>query len=155
MFWVKPAGLEDKPVIFNLLQLDMDELSQFPDEEPDYKDEKGVYSYPYFDHYWREHERFPYLLYSDSAIAGFALVRQDGKQWEMAEFYVLPQFRLRSLATTCVTEIFKKHPGKWKIGYNKYNKPGQALWQKAAERFSKGDILVEEDASHDYLLFSV
>ncbi len=103
MFWVKPAGLEDKPVIFNLLQLDMDELSQFPDEEPDYKDEKGVYSYPYFDHYWREHERFPYLLYSDSAIAGFALVRQDGKQWEMAEFYVLPQFRLRSLATTCVT----------------------------------------------------
>ena len=156
IFSVKPAVIQEKPLIFDLLQLYMDELSRFPDENPDYKDENGIYHYPYLDHYWKESERFPYLLLDEGEIAGFALVRLDGDHWEMAEFYVLPQFRRRGLAMTCVRDIFKRHPGGWKIMHNRHNQAGRALWWKLAERFAQGEILAgEEDASHDYLGFLV
>ena len=157
-FFIKPALIEEKQVIFNLIQHYLDELSRFPDEEPDYKDADGVYQYRYLDAYWTEKERFPYLMRCEENIAGFALVRvkvEDGGLWEIAEFYVLPEFRQRGLAMASVTEIFKRHPGEWKIMFNKHNQPGRALWQKVAERFSKGDILTESDASHEYLCFTV
>ena len=155
-FSVKPAIIEEKQIIFALIQPFLDELSQFPDQDPDYKDEDGVYQYPYLGHYWREKERFPYLLYSDSNIAGFALVRQGWEQWEMAEFYVSPEFRRRGLAMTCVTEIFKRHPGLWRISFNKYNNPSRQLWKKLALTLTRGDIEEgESDKNHDYILFSI
>src|SRR3989304_7436412 len=95
-------------------------------------------------------------MYCGEQIAGFALVRvrvEDDGLWEIAEFYVLLEFRRRGLAMTCITEIFKKHPGEWKIMFNKHNQPGRGLWQKVAERFSKVDILSEEGSNHEYLRF--
>lgn len=156
VFTLRAALAEEKPIIFDLLQVYMDELSHFPDENPDYKDENGVYAYPYLDAYWQEDVRFPYLLYADGYVGGFALVRRDGEHWEMAEFYVSPQFRRCGLAMACVTEIFEKHPGHWKIMYNKHNQAGRALWQKLAERCSTGVVVAgEEDGSHDYVRFLV
>lgn len=61
-FSIKPATIEEKPVINALLQPYLDEFSRFPGEHPDYKDNKGVYQYPYLDAYWQENIRFPYLL---------------------------------------------------------------------------------------------
>lgn len=157
-FHVVPATIEEKLVILALIQPYLEELSRFPDIEPLHKDENGVYQYSYLDAYWEEKERFPYLLHSDGKIAGFALVRVrvevDGR-WEMAEFYLLPQFRRRGLAMSCVADIFEKHPGEWTIMFNKHNLPGRALWRKVAEHFAKGDIKTEQDPSHDYLLFTV
>ena len=49
------------------------------------KDENGAYHYRYLNAYWQENERYPDLLYSDSKIAGVALVRQDGYHWEVGE----------------------------------------------------------------------
>ena len=155
-FSIKPATIEQKQIIYALIQPYLDELSHFPDQNPDPKDGNGVYLYPDLDAYWQEAARYPYLLYSNSKIAGFALVRLDGEHWEMAEFYVLPEFRRRGLAMTCATEIFKRHPGEWRIGFNKHNQPSRALWQKLAEHLSKGEILAgEEDTNHDYIRFSV
>ncbi|MFC2014414.1 GNAT family N-acetyltransferase [Chloroflexota bacterium] len=155
-FTLKSAAVEEKQVIFALLQPYLDELSRFPDEDPDYKDESGIYRYPYLDHYWREAERYPYIFYSASEIAGFALVRQDGEQWHIAEFYVLPQFRRLGLAMTCVTEIFRKHPGDWEIEFSKHNQAGCGLWHKMAEQYSRGDILLgESGTSREHVRFSV
>jgi predicted acetyltransferase len=105
-FFLKPANIEEKQVIFNLFQPYLNELSHFPDEEIEYKDEKGIYKYPYLDHYWRESERYPYLLLKDDRVAGFALVRRVEEHWEMGEFYVSPEFRRCGVATTCATDIF-------------------------------------------------
>ncbi|MDP3879910.1 MAG: GNAT family N-acetyltransferase [Dehalococcoidales bacterium] len=155
-FSVKPASLEQKQIISSLLQPYLTELSRFPDENLDYKDGNGTYFYPYLNAYWLEKERSPYLLYDDRRIAGFALVRQDGEHWEMAKFYVLPEFRRCGLGMTCAMEIFKRHPGEWRIGYNKQNQASRALWQKLAELLSKGDILAgASDASHDFTSFLV
>src|SRR3990170_3553365 len=105
---IKLAKISEKETIKNLLQPYLTELSVFPDEDPDYKDRNGTYLYPYLDAYWKEKERFPYLMYCEEQIAGFALVRvrvEDDGLWEIAEFYVLLEFRRRGLAMTCITEI--------------------------------------------------
>jgi predicted acetyltransferase/SAM-dependent methyltransferase len=154
-FSIKAATIEEKPVIHVLLQPYLDELSGFPGEVIDYKDVNGIYHYPYLDNFWQEDTRFPYLLYSDDVLAGFALIRKVANHWEMAEFYVKPLFRHIGLARKCVTEILKKHPGTWKIDFNKNNKPGQALWKSIAENNAFGDIIDGKTASgHSFIRFT-
>jgi predicted acetyltransferase len=153
---IKPASVEEKQTIFSLLQFYLKELSQFPDEQIEYLDQDGVYHYPYLDAYWLDNERYPYILLTNNEIAGFALVRQESTHWEMAEFYILPEFRRRGLATTSVLDIFKKHAGMWQIEFNKHNQAGRALWLKIAKRSSKNDILFGYlKTGHDYISFSV
>jgi predicted acetyltransferase len=155
-FYIKSAIQEEKQILFAILQPYLDEIMHYPGEDVDYKDRNGLYQYPYLDNYWHEKERFPYLLYKDKDIVGFALVRHTGENWEMAEFYIIPQFRRQGCARTCVTEIFKKHPGEWNISYNKHNQAGRELWKRLAELFSKDHVLtVDENANHEYLRFSV
>ena len=155
-FSVKSAVIEEKVAIFTLLQPYLDELSRFPNENLDYKDENGTYLYPYLNIYWREDERFPYLLYDGGKLVGFALVRQDGEHWEMAEYYIIPEFRRRGLGEACAADILKKHLGEWRLGFNKQNLASRNLWRKLAENLSNGNIEEgESDASHDYICFSV
>ena len=153
---IKKATIEDKPIIHELIQPYLDELSQFPDEEPDYKDDNGIYQYPYLDNYWQEATRFPYLLLRDNEVAGFALVAFYDGYWRMSEIFVLPGFRKLRVAFDCVTEIFREHPGQWQISFNKHNTPSRSLWDRLAETLSleiisRGSL----DRNHDYIRFSV
>ena len=151
---IKEATIEEKLIIHNLIQPYMDELSKFPDDSPDYKDEDDIYHYPYLDDYWLEDTRYPYLLFRDNKIAGFALVSYYDSYWRMAEIFVLPEFRQNRVAFDCSSEIFREHPGIWKISFNKRNFPSQSLWQKLADNLSKGTISAgQSTSSHDYIMF--
>jgi predicted acetyltransferase len=153
---IRPAKIEEKKIIFALLQPYLSELSRFPDKYPDYKDENGIYLYPYLDAYWKEKERYPYLLYDKEKIAGFALVRKNGDCWELSEFYVKPIFRRRGLAEACAADIFLRHPGPWKISFNKFNRASRYLWRKLAKNLCHAEIDEGElDISHDYIRFSI
>jgi predicted acetyltransferase len=155
-FSIKPAEISEKETIFGLLQSYLTELSQFPDENPDYKDENGIYQYPYLDPYWQEDDRFPYLFYADDRLAGFSFVRKVRGKWQMAEFYVSPEFRRRGLAMKCAEDIFRIHAGRWAIRFNKHNNPSRQLWKKLADKLAEGDIEEgEADGSHDYIGFSI
>ena len=155
-FSVRLGVPEEKTIIHSLLQPYLDELCRFTGEIAEYKDEHGIFQYPYLDAYWQEKERFPYLLVADERIAGFALVRKDNDHWEIAEFFIKPEFRRRGLGEAATLVILKKHPGLWQISYNKHNKPGQHLWIKLAEKFTKDKVKTGElDVSHDFVSFSV
>ena len=152
---VKPASIHEKSTVERLLQAYLTELSQFPDENPDYKDAQGIAQYPYLNAYWQEDCRYPYLLYAGNELAGFALVRKGSDFYEIAEFYVLPPFRRVGLGTTCAGDVIRRYPGRWRIGFNRHNQPGRQLWKKVASRLASGDVEEgEADASHDYIRFS-
>jgi len=154
-FSIRPATPAEKPVIEALLQPYFTELSRLPDEHPDPQDENGTCLYPYLDAYWRESLRFPYLLLSGNDLAGFALVRHNGFEWEMAEFYVKPEFRGRGLGLTCATLIVENHPGAWHIGFNRANHAGRRLWTKLPSEVADGIVRAgQADASHNYVEFS-
>ena len=155
-YLIKPAKINDKEIIRKMLQPYLTELSRFDDISPDPKNEKGEYVYPYLDNYWEEADRHPYLFNCSEKIAGFALVSKEGDHYEMAEFYVLPEFRHRGVGTACAADIFRKHAGHWRIGFNRQNQASRQLWKKMTRNLAKGNIEEgETDTSHDYLRFLV
>lgn len=124
-----PATPAQKPVIANLIQLylhDMTEFMPFP------VGADGRYAYDFLDRFWR----FPYLIMSDEEIAGFALVIDEcpltGRTpcWFMAEFFVLKAYRGRGLARSAVQKALAGHPGQWHIAVPHANKAAQAFWAK-------------------------
>ena len=69
---VVEASLEQKPALHRLMQLYLYDSTEFTgdDASPD-----GVFTYRYFDEYWREPDRdFPFLIYCGANLAGFVLV---------------------------------------------------------------------------------
>ena len=137
-FSIRPAPAAEKPLVAALFQAYFKELSRFPAAEPFARDESGAYVYPYFDRYWQEGVRFPYLLLEGDGVAGFALVRHNGTSREIAEFYVKPEFRRRGLGRACATLLVARHPGAWHIAFNRANRAGRALWTSLADDLSGG-----------------
>jgi len=93
------APVEQKNVLRHLLELYTYDFSEF---DPLDVNEQGLYGYEYFDHYWTEPERFPFLIKVNGNYAGFALVRkitQEGENYEpyfeMAEFFVMKKIPKR------------------------------------------------------------
>ncbi|WP_449396417.1 GNAT family N-acetyltransferase [Devosia riboflavina] len=124
-----PARPDQKPVIANLIQLylhDMTEFMPFP-VGPD-----GRYAYDFLDRFWR----FPYLIMSDDEIAGFALVIDEcpltGRSpcWFMAEFFVLKAYRGRGAGRSAVELALQAHPGQWHIAVPHANRAAQSFWSK-------------------------
>lgn len=127
-----PARDDQKPVIANLIQLylyDVTESMPFP------VGADGRFEYDFLDRFWR----FPYLIYSDNQLAGFALVIEEcpltGRQpcWFMAEFFVLKAYRRRGVGKAAVTAIIDRHPGDWHIAVPLANAPAQAFWGRALQ----------------------
>jgi ribosomal protein S18 acetylase RimI-like enzyme len=61
--------------------------------------------YRYFDAYWVEPERLPFLIDADGSIAGFCLIRVLGDCWHIAEFSVLPEQRRHGVGRAAVEKL--------------------------------------------------
>lgn len=125
-----PARPDQKPVVANLIQLylhDMTEFLPFP------VGEDGRYAYDFLDRFWRH----PYLIVSGDEIAGFALVVDEcpltGRSpcWFMAEFFVLRAHRARGAGKAALAQALQRHPGQWHIAVPHANKAAQVFWPKA------------------------
>lgn len=87
-----PATPAQKPVIANLIQLYLHDLTEVMPFPVGYD---GRFGYDFLDRFWR----FPYFIMSGAEIAGFALVIDScpltGRSpcWFMAEFFVLRPYR--------------------------------------------------------------
>ena len=49
--------------------------------------------YPYFDAYWSEPERLPFLIEADGEVVGLCLIRIRDGGWDIAEFSITPDHR--------------------------------------------------------------
>jgi len=125
-----PARPDQKPVIANLIQLylhDMTEFMPFP------VGADGRYAYDFLDRFWR----FPYFIMSGDEIAGFALVIDEcpltGRApcWFMAEFFVLKAYRGRGTGRSAVQQALQTHRGQWHIAVPHANRTAQVFWGKA------------------------
>jgi ribosomal protein S18 acetylase RimI-like enzyme len=64
--------------------------------------------YSYFDAYWTEPERLPFLIEVDGVVAGFCLIRVLDGGWHIAEFSVLPEKRRDGVGRAAVDEIVER-----------------------------------------------
>src|SRR5947209_14625718 len=71
--------------------------------------------YRYLKDYWSDSNRFPFTLWANTELAGFAFVcrtKQDQQPvFQLAEFFVKPKYRRRGIGMAAVTNIWRRFPG--------------------------------------------
>ena len=115
------------------IQYYLDELSKFVSIEKNFE---GQYDYPYLDHYWREPDRHPFIIYLNNETVGFLLVREDldptdgTSITEISELYILPAFRQRSVASNAIKKVLGYFPGNWRAAVLPNNEIGCSFWRQ-------------------------
>lgn len=134
-----PVANDQQLLIRNLLQLYLYDFTEFTDVT---RDNDGLFSYPYLDHYWREPDRYPFLIAKAGEPAGFALVRSvldpatNKSAFELAEFFVLRMFRGQKVGHEAVQLLCDLLPGNWIVKVLGTNLPAYHFWQSALEHFN-------------------
>lgn len=110
------------------------ELSQF-DSTIEF-DSDGTPIYNWFDNYWEEKERYPFLLCVENKFAGLALIREVGiKKYEIAEFYVIEEYRKDGNALWFASQIVKMFDGTFLFSTRIENKRAIRFWDKFVVQF--------------------
>jgi predicted acetyltransferase len=135
---VTPATEQDGPVLFNLYQLYIHDFTDFV-ERPLGND--GRFDYDPLPAYWTEPDRFPFIVWADGKLAGFALVKKgsdfSGKAgvWDMADFFIVRGVRRKGVGYSVAKRIWQQLPGSWEVRVITTNVQAQQFWAKAISRF--------------------
>ena len=108
-FNVQLASVDKNDAIFKLLITYSKELEQYQDNPTG-----EIASNKYFDFYWIEADRFPFVGYINEELIGFCLLRVEENYYSIAEFYIKPNFRQLGHGKTMIHSIieFCKEHGK-------------------------------------------
>jgi predicted acetyltransferase len=133
------AGLEQEPILANLLELYAHDFSEFHDLDIGADGRFGYMSLPL---YWSEPDRYPFLVKMDGKLAGVALVKRgsevSGNQtvWDMAEFFVLRGYRRRGIGIQIALEVWSRFPGPWQVRVMQSNVSAHHFWAHAISIFT-------------------
>jgi len=138
---LKRATIQDKPVLRNLLELYLHDMSEFDQSDVD---SHGCFVYNYLDHYWTENDRHAYLFLVDERLAGFALVNRHSvsgeDRWSMAEFFVMRKYRGSGIGRQAAVAVFDLWPGKWIVMQLADHPGSHASWRKVIGDYTGGDF---------------
>jgi predicted acetyltransferase len=148
------AGASDEAVVRNLFSLYVHDLSEFTGwDVPD----TGLFGASQFlAQYWgrkpedgRLHwpgglRGFPFLIRADGKLAGFALIREIGKDppsFDVGEFFVLRKYRGRGVGKEVAHRLFDMFTGNWQVRELPENTPAQAFWRRIIGEYTGGDYV--------------
>ena len=143
---LKEASAEQKSILERLMQLYMYDFSEIDDRDVNQINQQGLFEYKYLDSYWSESDRFPFLIYADDRIAGFALVgshpvlSEDKGGKVIAEFFVMRKYRRRGIGKKAAFHIFDKFAGRWEVGQMVANVAAQGFWRSIISEYTNGQF---------------
>lgn len=121
-----------------------------------------VTSYPYFLLYWSEQDRFPFTIWSEGKLAGFAFVRcvrdLGTETMQIAEFYIVPEKRRQGIGSAAAEALWRSFPGKWELQVHIRNKEATKFWSRCIGENSVQDRVEEisdDDGRRLFFNFSV
>jgi predicted acetyltransferase len=137
---IDPANRQQKSTIRNLMQFYLHDLSVYADEV---LDSDGLFHLDqYFDAYWSEAERHPFLIWVDDTLAGFAFVREiEPGIFSMAEFFVVRGFRGTGVAAKAAAELFDRFRGEWRVAQMERNVPAQRFWRRVIGEYTRENFV--------------
>lgn len=129
---------EDRELLWNINQKYMYEMTQY---YPEAMDERGNYSYEYFDMYFTDPARGAYFIFDDETMVGFVMLHPYScldhcPDHTIAEFTIFPAYRRNHYALDSAKRILSEYPGKWEIKYNERNLGAKQLWTAVAAPYS-------------------
>ena len=146
---ILPATTEQEPVLANLLELYAHDFSELSDLKIGVD---GRFGYDRLPLYWRESNRFPFLVKANGDLAGFVLVQQGsqvsgaGEIWDMAEFFVLRGYRRHRVGVRVAHDVWRMFTGRWEVRVTDKNLVARAFWKHAVSEFTgvrAGSVLSE------------
>ncbi len=151
---LQTATIEEKFVLRNLMELCQHDYSEFNGKDIG---PYGLFGYTYLDHYWTEPGRYPFLIYADRKIAGFALVRQldEDSAYSMAEFFILRKFRKQGIGRIVACQIFDRLPGKWEVEHEEGNLSAHAFWKRVIAHYTNNTYQEEKTEKGTLFAFLV
>lgn len=133
----------EKHIAKEILYKYLTELSEF-DDKIQFSDD-GQPIYVWFENYWKDYGRFPFYFLCKNQIAGLAFIRETGdKQYEIAEFYVCPEFRKDGNAMWLACEVIELFDGVFDIGTQLKNNRAIAFWTKIANLYGVTKFVDDE-----------
>ena len=129
---------EQEPILANMLELYAHDFSEFLDLK---LGADGRFGYAHLPLYWKESNRYPFLILANGHFAGFVFVRKgseisnDPDVWDMAEFFIVRGSRRLGLGMKVAHEIWKKFPGKWEVRVIDRNQKAKHFWGRAIGEF--------------------
>ena len=136
---------DERDVLANLMQLYLHDMSEFDGVDVA---RDGRYAYRYFERYWREPGRHPFIVRADGQIAGFALVRQHAPDvYQVAEFFILRKYRRRGVGARAARHLFDRFTGTWQVAEEDANRGAQAFWRRVIGEYTNGAF--REERSHE------
>ncbi len=119
------------------------ELSKF-DKDIEFA-QNGKPIYKWFDCYFEEKSRYPIYLKVDNKIAGMSLIRKlDDKLFEVAEFYVRPDFRKDGNAIWFANTIINLFDGDFEFSTCLTNQRAKMFWDKFSTNFNTSSLIDDE-----------
>ena len=127
---IAPVTLAEKSDLWAMFQRYAGELSPMATGKPLI----GEVDYPTFDNYWREDRHYPFWAMQSGERIGFALIRfvAERDAMQIAEFYVLPEFRRKGTGLNFARALMKRYPGPWTMRQMAANTGAVAFWRKVA-----------------------
>jgi predicted acetyltransferase len=126
-----PVDKSNLQVLLNLAQAYEAEFSPITKKNPS---ESGLY--PLDTNIDEHHPSF--LLFDQKIPVGFCIKHTVNNRHDIAEFYVVPTYRLKGHARQFAIEIFKKYPGEWQVQQIKGADQATQFWRATIKAFTKG-----------------
>jgi predicted acetyltransferase len=140
------ASISDVPILANLLSLYLHDFSEVFGSAPG---PDGRFDYERLPLYFEEPGRTAFLIRSDGALAGFALVSRgsliDGAStvWDLSEFFVARGLRRRGVGLLAASAVFSRFAGAWEVRALDRNPGAAEFWTRAISRHTRGMFEVQ------------
>lgn len=115
-------------------------------------DKNGIPIYKWFDNYFSDYGRYAFFLYIDDCISGFAMVRllkQD--KYEMAEFYVLPDYRCNGNAIWFANQVISLFDGDFELSAKLCNIRAIKFWSKLSKEYNCENY-IDKDGWREWII---
>jgi len=138
-----PALEEQEPILANLLELYAHDFSEFIDLK---LGADGRFGYRHLPLYWKESNRYPFLIMVNDHLAGFVFVRRgseisnDEDVWDMAEFFIARGYRRQGVGMKVAHKVWEEFPGKWEVRVMDRNQKAMRFWRRAVSEFLGKEI---------------
>jgi predicted acetyltransferase len=137
------ATHKEQPMLANLLELYAYDLSSiWPFDIGD----NGFYGYKYLHLYFKEPNRYPFIIKVYGKIAGFVLAQYGSHlentedYYDIAEFFILRKYRKKGVGKIVAHRIFQMFYGKWQVRVFKDNIMAHKFWDNTIKDYTKKEI---------------
>lgn len=136
---LEKVKLEEKEILYNLLQFALYDGSKYIENE---LNDKGEFEYRWFDNYFTDTDRLTYFIKSDdNKILGFFMINQNMKYYDeghsVAEFLILPNYRRNHIGKRVAFDIFNMLKGNWEVEPIENSEEAYYFWKKTIEDYTE------------------